>query len=122
MYTYEIADASGRVLVPADQKYAFRTANPARQGGRVTVSFASCVDSEPNKIWNEMAALGTETVFLMGDTPYIDSSDLGVVRDRHRKFYRFRVWLLSAAIRPSWELGTIMISVGTTAMAKHDEW
>ncbi len=86
VYTYEIADASGRVLVPADRKYAFRTANPARQGGRVTVSFASCVDSEPNKIWNEMAALGTETVFLMGDTPYIDSSDLGVVRDRHRKF------------------------------------
>ena len=86
VYTYDIADASGRVLVPADQKYAFRTANPARQGGRVTVSFASCVDSEPNKIWNEMAALGTETVFLMGDTPYIDSSDLGVVRDRHRKF------------------------------------
>lgn len=85
-YSYKIEDASGRLLVTADATHSFKTANPDRETGRVSLSFVSCVDIEPNKIWEEMERLKTDAVFLMGDTPYIDSSKLDVVREQHRKF------------------------------------
>ena len=85
-YHYQIEDESGRMVVRADDQHVFTTANPARNDHRVTVSFVSCVDIEPNAIWPEMANLNVDAAFLMGDTPYIDSSDLNVVRTRHRQF------------------------------------
>ena len=86
LYRYQIEDGSGRVVVPADKHHFFKTANPSRTDHRVSVSFVSCVDIEPNAIWQEMGKLKVDGVFLMGDTPYIDSSDLSVVRTRHRQF------------------------------------
>ncbi|MEO1617373.1 MAG: alkaline phosphatase D family protein [Planctomycetota bacterium] len=85
-YSYWIDDASGRVHVPPGGTHFFTTASLGTQGNRVVVGFASCVDIEPNDIWKEMEKLKVDTVFLMGDTPYIDSSDLKVVRDKHREF------------------------------------
>lgn len=85
-YRYQIEDENGRVVIPADKVHSFTTANLARKDNRVSVSFVSCVDIEPNAIWNEMKMLNVDAVFLMGDTPYIDSSDLNVVRTRHREF------------------------------------
>ncbi|MEC8474299.1 MAG: hypothetical protein VXZ38_06610, partial [Planctomycetota bacterium] len=86
IYTYSISDSAGNMLVPADDQHSFRTVNPDRSTGRVSVSFASCIDIEPNPIWQEMKALQPDAIFLMGDTPYIDQSDLNIVRERHRKF------------------------------------
>ena len=85
-YTYGISDSAGNVLVSADDQHSFRTVNPDRNKGRVSVSFASCIDIEPNPIWQEMKTLQPDAIFLMGDTPYIDQSDLNIVRERHRKF------------------------------------
>ena len=85
-YSYRIENADRRVLVAPDETHSFTTANPARNGNRVSVGFVSCVDIEPNGIWKEMEKLQVDTVCLMGDTPYIDNSNLGTVRDRHRKF------------------------------------
>jgi alkaline phosphatase D len=85
-YRYQIEEGSGRVIVPADERHSFTTANPARTGNRVSASFVSCVDIEPNAIWQEMEQLKVDGVFLMGDTPYIDNTDLNVVRSRHRQF------------------------------------
>ncbi|MCA9038072.1 MAG: hypothetical protein KDA91_23265, partial [Planctomycetaceae bacterium] len=67
-YRYQIEDESGRVVVPADEQHSFTTANPARANSRASVSFVSCVDIEPNAIWQEMANLDVDGVFLMGDT------------------------------------------------------
>ena len=53
-YTYGISDRAGNVLVSADDQHSFRTVNPDRNKGRVSVSFASCIDIEPNPIWQEM--------------------------------------------------------------------
>lgn len=84
-YTYQIEEADGQVVVAADERHSFQTVNLARNDNRVSVSFASCVDIEPNAIWSEMENLQVDAAFLMGDTPYIDSRDLNVVRDRHRR-------------------------------------
>ncbi|WP_083434864.1 alkaline phosphatase D family protein [Rhodopirellula islandica] len=86
-YHYQITNTkTGETLIEADEQHAFRTANPARHGNRVSVGFVSCVDIEPNGIWKEMQGLDLDTVCLMGDTPYIDSTDLKKVRTRHREF------------------------------------
>ncbi|MDB4664596.1 alkaline phosphatase D family protein [bacterium] len=87
-YEYQITRISDspKVLVKAGPEHQFTTATQQRTGDRVVVSFVSCVDVEPTKIWNEMEKLEVDAVCLMGDTPYIDSSDLDVVRKKHRQF------------------------------------
>jgi alkaline phosphatase D len=86
-YHYRIDDIHTRkTLIEADEEHTFKTANPKRQGQRVSVGFVSCVDIEPNGIWKEMEKLKLDTVCLMGDTPYIASSNLEVVRAEHRAF------------------------------------
>jgi alkaline phosphatase D len=87
-YQYQIEDAGtpGKRLVNPSELNAFTTADLARKGHTVTVAFVSCVESVPNPIWDEMGQLGIDTLCLMGDTPYIDQTELGIVRKKHREF------------------------------------
>ncbi len=85
-YQIERTGDSPQVLVKAGPAHQFTTPTQQRTGERVMVSFVSCVDIEPTGIWNEMEKLSVDAVCLMGDTPYIDSSDLGVAREKHRQF------------------------------------
>ena len=85
-YQIESIDDSPGVLVKASPAHQFTTAAKQRSGERVVVSFVSCVDVEPTKIWHEMETLSVDAVCLMGDTPYIDSSDLDFARKKHRQF------------------------------------
>jgi alkaline phosphatase D len=87
-YRYRIDQmgSTAKNLIAADDQHSFTTANPSRSDHSVTVAFVSCVDIEPNEIWKDMNKAGVDTICLMGDTPYIDSVDLGVVRTRHRRF------------------------------------
>lgn len=90
-YRYRIERVDGKkteLLLGEAEKHFFRTVSDAREGKAVSIAFVSCVDEKPNGIWPEMEKLNIDTLFLMGDTPYIDSSDLGVVRTKHRNFLR----------------------------------
>ena len=88
LYRYRIDRLEGTVetAVAEGEDLSFRTASDERRGGDVTLCFTSCVDIETNPMWDDVAALGPDLLLLMGDTPYIDSSDLGVARRRHREF------------------------------------
>ncbi|WP_461506169.1 alkaline phosphatase D family protein [Rhodopirellula baltica] len=87
VYQYQIDNTDTQAtLIKPDGQHFFRTTNPKREGHRVSVGFVSCVDIEPNGIWKEMQTLDLDMVCLMGDTPYIDSTDLAKVRSRHRQF------------------------------------
>lgn len=87
VYHYQIDDADTQeTLIKPDGQHFFQTTSPKREGHRVSVGFVSCVDIEPNGIWKEMQTLDLDMVCLMGDTPYIDSTDLAKVRSRHRQF------------------------------------
>jgi len=81
----QVGDQAKPWIAPSDG-HSFTTANLAREGHAVSVAFVSCVDIEPNAIWSEMRQLEVDAACLMGDTPYIDHSDLGVVRGKHRQF------------------------------------
>lgn len=84
-YRYQIDSlATGENLIEANPRHSFTTANASRTGHSVTVGFVSCVDIEPNGMWNDMQQLGVDTLYLMGDTPYIDKTELEFVRGRHR--------------------------------------
>lgn len=87
-YRYQIdaLDNTEATLIQANDDHAFTTAKTSRTDASVTVGFVSCVDIEPSEIWREMESLGVDAVCLMGDTPYIDDSNLAVVRQRHRAF------------------------------------
>lgn len=100
-YGYIIESPDGRVLVPENGQHTFKTASLNRKSGRVSASFVSCVDIEPNGIWNDMSRIGVNALFLMGDTPYIDRSDLKSVRERHRKFLQMPELSALAARTPT---------------------
>jgi len=69
-----------------------------------TACFVSCVDIEENPLWKGIANVSPDVICLMGDTPYIDSSDLNIVRQRQREFLRIPV--LSDLIHHTPTLGT----------------
>ena len=66
-------------------------AGPEPAASRVRVAFASCANEVRFPVqagWGRMLEEGAEALFLLGDMPYIDSTELDVQRRRYREFYR----------------------------------
>jgi len=84
-YQYVINHEDGRTLTSDDDHY-FDTAPDPSKPGRVCLAFGSCAHSKPLKLWQQMHDHGAQGLVLLGDTPYIDSVDLKVLRQKHRAF------------------------------------
>lgn len=85
-YSYSFSwQAGGDAAAPAGP-WPFRTAPPADLPGRASLAFGSCASEKFPAVWERMAIEGAEAIFLCGDTPYIDTSDLAKNRQRHREF------------------------------------
>lgn len=84
-YRYAI-DFGDERLVAGDD-YFFTTA-PTDQTATVRLGFASCANEDEGSaaVWRRMREADPHAVVLLGDTPYIDSTDLAVQRQRHREF------------------------------------
>ncbi len=55
-----------------------------------TVVLGSCADEQRfpvQPVWDAMGKLAPDLVVMLGDTPYIESTDLAVQRRRYREFY-----------------------------------
>lgn len=100
-YGYQIIDEDKQVLAGGDDCH-FTTAPKAGESGKVCLAFGSCARTKPLKLWQQMADEGAQGVVLLGDTPYIDSTDLQVQRDKHRAF--LQVPELAGLLRntPTW--------------------
>ncbi|MBB02178.1 MAG: hypothetical protein CMJ47_06000 [Planctomyces sp.] len=99
-YDYHVAAQGGNVVEGSD--YYFRTpAKPADQQ-RVCLAFGSCASMDSIPLWTQMKERGADGLVLLGDTPYIDSTNLNVAREKHRQF--LSIPSLSALIRntPTW--------------------
>jgi len=83
-YLYRIRRGS-EILWEGDD-YSFETAPKPDQPVQVTLAFGSCASSESSSIWTRMKNEGADCVVLLGDTPYIDVTDLDRVRDAYRRF------------------------------------
>ncbi|MBM83429.1 MAG: hypothetical protein CMJ78_22960 [Planctomycetaceae bacterium] len=84
-YQYAI-EFEGEQLVAGDD-YFFTTAKDGSKG-TVRLAFASCANEDEGSaaVWRQMQKSDPHAVVLLGDTPYIDSTDLEVQRQRHGEF------------------------------------
>ncbi len=88
-YRYKLEDITGGSPVAVagpGEAFRFRTKLPLGKRGVVTAAFASCANDTSIPVWERMDLLAVDQVFMMGDTPYIDTTDLAVVRQKHRAF------------------------------------
>jgi hypothetical protein len=88
-YRYKLellTEGAPQPIAGPDESHRFRTKLPLGKRGVVTAAFASCANDTSIPVWERMDLLAVDQVFLMGDTPYIDTSDLAAVRQKHRSF------------------------------------
>lgn len=54
----------------------------------VSIAFASCADEKPEtgEVWRRIRLEKADAIVLLGDTPYIDTTDLSVQRRRYKEF------------------------------------
>ncbi|MFT4541613.1 MAG: hypothetical protein ACI841_002867 [Planctomycetota bacterium] len=83
-HSYQIE--SEREVIASGPSCQFWTAPDTGQPSRVALAFGSCAGSEPSPIWSTIELAGAEGLVLMGDTPYIDTTDLQTAREKHRRF------------------------------------
>ncbi len=88
-YTYKVEDVSGTspvLLAGPSDGLQFKTPMPPGAKGVITAAFASCANSTSEPVWQRIGELKVDQLFLCGDTPYIDTSDLASIRTKHRSF------------------------------------
>jgi alkaline phosphatase D len=85
-YGYEIRH-EGRTIF-SDPDASFVTPPRPEVPTVVTLAIGSCAREQEGDraVWRRMAALDPDAVVLLGDTPYIDSTDLSVQRTRYGEF------------------------------------
>ncbi|MDG2200856.1 MAG: DUF1080 domain-containing protein [Phycisphaerales bacterium] len=64
------------------------TTLPRGGGNHARIAFGSCAKEQPGSasVWKRMAADDITALVLLGDTPYIDTTDLEIQRRRYREF------------------------------------
>lgn len=104
-YQYEIA-SDGQTLVD-DEDCFFATAHE-EASTVVRLTFGSCAreDKGSSAVWRRMREIDPHAVVLLGDTPYIDSTELDVQRRRHREFAAvldFRRLVRNRSLYATWD-------------------
>lgn len=103
-YRYEIrkGDANGDRLVD-NVDCRFRTARVDEEPCQVTLAFGSCASSSDFfEIWEKIDQQNIDGLVLLGDTPYIDSSDPEINRKRHREFLQMPTLAKLGKKTPLW--------------------
>lgn len=73
---------------PGEPGGSISTPKPDGDPARVTLAIGSCADEKPEtaRCYQRIAEAKADALVLIGDTPYIDSTDLAVQRRRYREF------------------------------------
>ena len=99
-YDYRIS-LDDQVISESDENY-FDTAPALDQPSKICLAFGSCADTKPLALWTQMAEKGAQGLVLLGDTPYIDSTNLSVAREKHREFLAIPQLAQIARHTPIW--------------------
>lgn len=91
-------------VVSADAGQVLTTAPKANAPAKVRLAISSCAkeDAGSRAVWQRMAAENAEAVVLIGDTPYIDSTELEKQTQRHREFAAVSEYQALLKSRPCW--------------------
>ena len=72
------------------ERLFFKTPREPERPSRVTIAFGSCANDSPglpNPVWPAIRRASPHALVLLGDTPYIDTTDLAHQRRRYKEFY-----------------------------------
>ena len=83
-YRYSIHSESESIIDGED--CYFVTAPSDDSQTKVCLAFGSCAHSKPLALWTQMQDRNAQGLVMLGDTPYIDSTDLAIARKKHRAF------------------------------------
>ena len=88
-YEYQVFDKRGKPTHV--ELFRFRTAPGPNTPAQVQMAFGSCAanDESTARVWKRIQTVAPDAVVLLGDTPYIDSTDLAIQRRRYREFLGF---------------------------------
>lgn len=84
--TYQYSIHRDAEVVREGDELVFRTAPDPDSPAKVTLAFGSCADFEASSIWTRMGEEEVDGVVILGDTPYIDTTELDAVRNAYRRF------------------------------------
>lgn len=100
---YKAQVIAGKGNKPVGKPCVIRTPAPADKPARVTLAFGSCASSTKFfDIWEKIGEVGADGMVLLGDTPYINKTDLKSNRDYHREFLSIPTLVELARTRPLW--------------------
>ncbi len=104
---YQYAIASERQTLVDGEDCFFETADKGASTV-VRLAFGSCAreDDGSAAVWRRMRDVDPHAVVLLGDTPYIDSTELDVQRRRHREFAAvpdFRRLVRNRSLYATWD-------------------
>ncbi|MEW4564527.1 alkaline phosphatase D family protein [Bremerella sp. JC770] len=99
-YLYKISGPTGQLV--SGEQYYLETAPDPSQTSDVCLAFGSCAHNKPLALWSQMEERGVQGLVLLGDTPYIDSTDLKVARERHRSFLQVPQLATLIGHTPTW--------------------
>lgn len=101
-YRYRIL-AGDKPLAAANEQ-VFKTAPALTQPAKVRLAISSCAkeDAGSRAVWKRMAEENVDAVVLIGDTPYIDSTDLAIQTRRHQEFAAVPEYQELLRSRPCW--------------------
>jgi len=101
-YRYRILQ--GGKEIAGDAAQVLTTAPKAEAPSTVRLAISSCAkeDEGSRAVWKRMAAEQVDAVVLIGDTPYIDSTELEAQTRRHREFAAVPEYQALLKSRPCW--------------------
>ena len=85
-YSYRITPSATPSSSVAIGPFALSTPAVDETPAVATLGFGSCAPSDPNRVWTRVVEEACEGFVFLGDTPYIDSNDLFIARQKHRRF------------------------------------
>lgn len=101
-YRYRVL--SGAKAIATAETQVFTTAPVSEQPAKVRLAISSCAkeDEGTRAVWRQMATEKVDAVVLIGDTPYIDSTDLAVQTRRQQEFAAVPEYQALLSTRPCW--------------------
>lgn len=100
-YRYHIAQ--GEQTLAQGDLFHFTTAPAPAEPARTSLILGSCASSTKFlDIWERIESMKPDGLVLLGDTPYIDTADLKINRDKHREFLSMATLSHLAAHTPMW--------------------
>jgi alkaline phosphatase D len=101
---YEYRIRTGGDEATGNGTHNFTTSPAPDVPARISLAFGSCAkeDAGSAAVWDQVRASAVDGVVLMGDTPYIDTTDLAKQRARHRAFNAVPAFQRLAATTPFW--------------------